>query len=473
MQSLSQDDFLERLQAIFNTTLAILEIARVHAQVLVALIEDTTPKETTEGHHQIDVIAIISEIQDTVPASADMASGRLAKLVGARSEVHCQLPLGDFGDFVNSSWNFVLKCEVICQRMIVSLRGIIIGQAKSYLQTFHQRQLSASAKLVEEEQWSPVEVTTADQHVVGLLIDSAVSNPRELLLHHSSTNGLSKSSPSKYIDIEGRQFFPVAASLQCLKMLVEYIRIVINISLVTTDSMGKVIEYLKQFNSRVCQVVLGAGAMRSAGLKNITAKHLALASQTLSIFISLIPYVREALRRHLNSKQSVMLVEFDKLKRDYQEHQNEIYAKLVAIMGDRLTVHCKTLQSIDWEKAQEASASANAYMEALVKEATTLHKVLSKYMPCPALELVMMQVLSAITSRLAEEYGKITLPDAAAKDRMINDAVYLRSRLGDLKGLERTAPGAVSVFRFDTKYMLIMFFVLGFGRADTSKAYYA
>jgi vacuolar protein sorting-associated protein 54 len=59
-----------------------------------------------------------------------------------------------------------------------------------------------------------------------------------------------------------------------------------------------------------------------------------------------------------------MLVEFDKLKRvcsvrsilddvtlmpcfqDYQEHQNEIHAKLVAIMGDRLSAHIKTLQVI-------------------------------------------------------------------------------------------------------------------------------
>lgn len=31
--------------------------------------------------------------------------------------------------------------------------------------------------------------------------------------------------------------------------------------------------------------------------------------------ISLIPYVREAFRRHLSQKQGVMLVEFDKLKR--------------------------------------------------------------------------------------------------------------------------------------------------------------
>ena len=78
--------------------------------------------------------------------------------------------------------------------------------------------------------------------------------------------------------------------------------------------------------------------------------------------ISLIPYVRETFRRHLSEKQAVMLIEFDKLKRvrdipismqclakicelqDYQEHQNEIHAKLIAIMGDRLSAHIKSLQ---------------------------------------------------------------------------------------------------------------------------------
>jgi vacuolar protein sorting-associated protein 54 len=83
--------------------------------------------------------------------------------------------------------------------------------------------------------------------------------------------------------------------------------------------------------------------MRSAGLKNITAKHLALASQSLSIVITLIPYVRETVRRHLSQTQAVMLIEFDKLRRDFQEHQFEIHAKLVAIMSDRLTVHCRAL----------------------------------------------------------------------------------------------------------------------------------
>jgi vacuolar protein sorting-associated protein 54 len=155
--------------------------------------------------------------------------------------------------------------------------------------------------------------------------------------------------------------------------------VIINLSLLTTDTMSRIIEFLKAFNSRTCQVVLGAGAMRSAGLKNITAKHLALASQSLSIVIALIPYIRETFRRHLSPKQAVMLVEFDKLKRDYQEHQNEIHAKLIAIMGDRLTAHIKSLNAIKWDDPQ-AKSGVNDYMELLVKETVTLHKVLSRYL---------------------------------------------------------------------------------------------
>jgi vacuolar protein sorting-associated protein 54 len=126
--------------------------------------------------------------------------------------------------------------------------------------------------------------------------------------------------------------------------------------------------------------------MRSAGLKNITAKHLALASQSLSIVIALIPYIRETFRRHLSPKQAVMLVEFDKLKRDYQEHQNEIHAKLIAIMGDRITAHIKSLNAIRWE-APAAKPGVHDYMELMVKETVTLHKVLSRYLASAVVEV--------------------------------------------------------------------------------------
>jgi vacuolar protein sorting-associated protein 54 len=193
--------------------------------------------------------------------------------------------------------------------------------------------------------------------------------------------------------VEERSYFTVPATQEMLLLLTDYLRVIVNLSLLTTDTMSRVIEFLKAFNSRTCQVVLGAGAMRSAGLKNITAKHLALASQSLSVVIALIPYVRETFRRHLSSKQAVMLVEFDKLKRDYQEHQNEIHAKLIAIMGDRLSAHIKSLNTIRWD-APAPKPGTNEYMELLVKETVTLHKVLSRYLASAVVEVRRNQLVA-------------------------------------------------------------------------------
>lgn len=85
-------------------------------------------------------------------------------------------------------------------------------------------------------------------------------------------------------------------------------------------------------------------------------------------------------------------------------------------------------------------------MESLIKEHTTLHKVLSRFMQAATVEYIMMQVFSALNAGLAEEYGKINVRTEAAKERMMVDVHYLKVRLAELKGMERETPGAVRLF---------------------------
>lgn len=188
------------------------------------------------------------------------------------------------------------------------------------------------------------------------------------------------------------------------------------------------------FNSRTCQVVLGAGAMRSAGLKNITAKHLALASQSLSAVIAIIPYLREALRPHLAGKQAGCLVEFDGVKLDYREHQQEIHAKLVAIMEDRLALHRRTLRAID-SFADVAPTSVSPYMEAIVKEVSTLHKVLAKYLPGPTVGTIIGRAKDDIAAAMRADFTELIRTRPAATAQLLADVRYLRSRLGALDGV--------------------------------------
>ena len=196
--------------------------------------------------------------------------------------------------------------------------GINIMQAKLFLQSFHQIRLTRSAKLVEDELWNPKEVTPGLQQITDLLVDSAVRDPPDLVIKSDDTifspittnfppmptptspngksaiaksfsNVLSKlsssngsatadaaasSTSSKHLRIEDRTYYVVLATSEVLTLLLDYLRVVVNLSMLTTDAMSRVIEFLKSFNSRTCQVVLGAGAMKSAGLKNISAKHL-------------------------------------------------------------------------------------------------------------------------------------------------------------------------------------------------------
>ncbi|PFH54158.1 hypothetical protein AMATHDRAFT_135672 [Amanita thiersii Skay4041] len=468
LQTLSHADFLTLIRGVYQNLFDGIEGLQAQGHEFLDVLETIIGTPPDLSHLQDD-------FADIIGSAAELANVQVARVITLRVEQHAALSLPDFLAFFHDTWNFVIKCETICRRMIVGLRGAVVSQAKAFLQAFHQLRLTRSAKLVEDEQWSQTEVSSVLQRITETILDCAVRDSPELLIKpedplwtppssatltsrdtSDSINGtfqattvLESDSPksplgshptpgnnsnanAKYLRIEQRTYFIVSATAEVLVLLQDYLRLVVNLSLLTTDTMSRVIEFLKAFNSRTCQVVLGAGAMRSAGLKNITAKHLSLASQSLSIMFELIPYVREAFRRHLSPKQAVMLVEFDKLKRDFQEHQNEIHAKLIGIMSDRLNAHIKSLQSVDWNLPRPASG-VNEYMEILVKETVTLHKVLTRYLATPTVEYVMTQVLAAINHRLSEEYGKIDMPHQEVKTRLLADAKYLHQKFSGLK----------------------------------------
>ncbi|KAG8923036.1 hypothetical protein FRC00_006703 [Tulasnella sp. 408] len=435
ISKLSHEEFKVLAKTMYSTLLSRINTTASHITAITSAVSTLIPP--SDDPHADSPSPTLGTLLST---ATELANARASKVMSLRSAQHSQLPLQSFLEIFNLSWSFVVKCEVLTRRMVVGLRGVLVGQAKAWLMTFHSDRTSRLARAVEEEVWGQVEVSGASQRVVDVIVDAAVGNPKELIIiterdplsetpqtngapngHSDGANGVtSPEKPSaKLLKIEERTYFVVAATMEVLELLMDYLKVIVNIPLLTTDAMSRIIEYLKAFNSRTCQVVLGAGAMRSAGLKNITAKHLALASQSLSIMIALVPYIRETLRRHLNPKQAVILVEFDKLKRDYQEHQNEIHAKLIAIMGDRLSVHCKSLSEIQWEQPP-VKAGPNTYMEVLVKETVTLHKVLSKYLAEQSVELIMTQVFAAVNHRLSEEYGKIELPSQEAKTRYVD-----------------------------------------------------
>ena len=187
----------------------------------------------------------------------------------------------------------------------------------------------------------------------------------------------------------------------------------------TSEIATSIISYLSLFNSRCTQLILGAGATRSAGLKNITTKHLALAAQALSFISSLIPHVREFVRRHAGSGSAVssLMGEFDKVRRAYLEHQQSIYDKLVDIMAGRAAAHIKAMKLINWEQSRDG---VNAYMETLTKETSTLHRVLSKHLPDMTVKMIMEPVFRSYKDQWGKAFGDVVLGSEGAQARYVN-----------------------------------------------------
>jgi len=68
------------------------------------------------------------------------------------------------------------------------------------------------------------------------------------------------------------------------------------------------------FNSRTCQLVLGAGALAAAGLKSITARHLALAAQALGAALALHPALAAAAAAAVPPpRRALLLPEFERV----------------------------------------------------------------------------------------------------------------------------------------------------------------
>ncbi|CAG8525797.1 486_t:CDS:10 [Paraglomus occultum] len=417
---------------------------------------------------------LLTESSEIVVSSADLAYDRCAKLIAMRAEQNAQLNPKDFYRLFNVTWAFVLQGESLCGRTSVRLRPTIMSQAiiaKSFLNHFQMEKVRQLVTVIENEQWIPAEVPIDFQNIVNLIIRASSEGldefrdnfsgdpyeqsplsptypaPRNVIRDGTGPNDAAPEAnyaSKKSLSVENNKFFVVGSTLVLLKTLGDSLRCMVNIPNLTQEVMNKIVEILNTFNSRTCQVILGGGARYSAGLKNITAKHLALASQSLDALTSLIPYMRECIRHNLDAKQIVMLTEFDRIKKDYTNHKNEIHAKLVSIMDERLEAHIKKFQAVQWDDPN-GSNDVHQYMEVLVKETTTLHRVLNRYLRPDTLQSVMSEVFKLFNTKLAQEIDKLSIFTETGKSRLLKDVRYYIEKLSNLDRIEGPQNGLEAV----------------------------
>jgi vacuolar protein sorting-associated protein 54 len=389
----------------------------------------STSSVQAEMQQALDLSSLLGE-------GVDLIQNQLTKVVKVRSQQNADLPLDDFLKYFTLNRLFADECEAISGRTGMGLKTVLDGQIKEFVARFGDLQRQTLIQALDSDRWDAKDFGDRENSMLKRVQEGSTSDAPSWLSSTqiwlvSNTNANSNGTVTNGTDtpkdkirsatLDEQRFILPESATAMLSSIESFMHLSAGIPSMTPEIASLLLDNLRHFNSRTSQLILGAGATRSAGLKNITTKHLALSSQALSFITALIPYIREFFRRYLPSSQpstQQALSDFDTVKRRFQDHQMAIHEKLVEIMSGRSSMHIKTMKSINWdEAAKNTSVTASPYMETLCKETTTLQKVLSKHLPEASLRGIMGPVFENYKEMWEKAFGEVVLDSEAAKKR--------------------------------------------------------
>ncbi|KAG5235835.1 vacuolar protein sorting-associated protein [Salix suchowensis] len=430
---------------------------------------------------------VLRENAEAVFAACDAAHGRWAKLLGVRALLHPKLRLVEFLSIYNITQEFITATEKIGGRLGYSIRGTMQSQAKAFVDFQHEMRMTKIKAVLDQEMWVEVDVPEEFQAIVASLFYSErlndtqgdattsygeVGTSNDELVKMNSTdisleNSVQKKSTPSTESTESNKVIAATSSVQShnhnvkergkstsqtlfcggvgyhmvncglilLKMLSEYMDMNNFLPTLSSEVVHRVVEILKFFNTRTCQLILGAGAMQVSGLKSITSKHLALASQVIGFVYAIIPEIRRVLFLKVPEARKVLLLsEIDRVAQDYKVHQEEILTKLVQIMRERLLHHLRSLPQIveSWNRAVDTDSQPSPFALTLVKEVTYLQRILSRTLHEADIQAIFRQVVTIFHKEISEAFSRMEITSQQAKFRLHRDITLI---LGCIRSL--------------------------------------
>ncbi|KAJ2977987.1 hypothetical protein NUW58_g7638 [Xylaria curta] len=389
----------------------------------------------------------ILDVPNLLGQAVDISHERINEILRVRSEQTISLPLTSFLRYFALNLLFVNECEAISGQVGTSLKAIVNDHIQDYITAHGDKENKALAQGMSSDNWQDKDFTAKDNAILGQILECSTSDPPAW----AELNKISATFPREETEsdctadstkgdkvrgaiIDKETFLLPSSAILCLEGISHFFRLISGIPSMTSDITATLISYLQTFDSRCRQLVLGAGAMLSAGLKNITTTNLVVALQAVTFIATIVPYIREFIRRHAPAGHSSanLVGEFDKVLRALQEHQEGICEKLVEIMASRARIYSKKAREIEWSK--EKAEDVRGYMVDLARDTSKLYKALSKRRPAWVVAKVMVPVFASYKEQMGSVFKQADAETEASRDCMLRDVGYLTNKLGEIEG---------------------------------------
>ncbi|KAK2602194.1 hypothetical protein N8I77_008745 [Diaporthe amygdali] len=417
----------------------------------------TGRRQSVAGLEAQEEIHKVMDLSSLLGNCIDIAQDKVVRVLRVRSEQSTHLELVWFLRYFTLNLHFANECESISGRGGTQLKDEVNDHIKKFVASNGDREQQKLAQGMESDQWGAIDFTENHTAQLNRILECSTSDPNDWTLgtqvwipypdEDEEVNGVEQASQSNGSGkskavIDSESFVLPNSAVYCMEGMSNFLHLIVGIPSITSDIAKSLVKYLQFFDSRCKQLILGAGATKSAGLKNITTRHLASSSQALSFIATLIPYVREFIRRHGGSGGAALMADFDKVKRDYQEHMQTIFDKLVEIMSGRAGAHAKTSRAIEWDKDQK---SPHPYIETLVKETSLLHRNLVKHLSEDTVRMIMIPVFGSFKEQFGSAFQEADPKTEAGRDSMLRDMQLFKAKLEHIDGFGDTGDYLVGI----------------------------
>ncbi|XP_060086591.1 vacuolar protein sorting-associated protein 54 [Heteronotia binoei] len=375
---------------------------------------------------ELELVRLANNIQELLYSASDICHDRSVKFLMARAKDGFleKLNSTEFVALSRLMETFILDTEQVCGRKSTSLRGALQSQANKFVNRFHEERKTKLSLLLDNERWKQAEVPAEFQDLVDSISDGKIALPEK------KTGAPEERKPTDFLVVDGQKYAVVGTVLLLIRIILEYCQCVDNIPSIATDMLTRLSDLLKYFNSRSCQLVLGAGALQVVGLKTITTKNLALSSRCLQLIVHYIPVIRAHFESRLQPKQFSMLRHFDHITKDYHDHIAEISAKLVAIMD---SLFDKLLSKYEVKAPVPSTCFRN-----ICKQMAKMHEAIYELLPEEQTQMLFLRINASYKLHLKRQLAHLNvINDGGPQNGLVTaDVAFYTGNLQALKGLQ-------------------------------------
>jgi len=416
----SPDGWIHLLDMLVGSLLVVLRrVNSIYLVVDASLEQGEHERLEDRGSGPSQLERLRSSAREVMVNICDQVHERLGKLVTVRSRpvaIKLVTPeeLSQVGSLVTL---LVTQTENMCGKTSAGLQLSYQGQVILYLQTFHEEQRSLVLTRLEVERWRKGGVDRSEFMKLHPVLGSSLAV--------DSLHIVKDGEMVEEVQVKGEPHTFADAVVTLLSTLSHYLQLGDSLPNARVEVGLKIAELLKLFNSRTCQLVLGAGAVNLAGLKTITIRNLAVTLRSLSLVSGIIPEIR----RHISSpgltgKQEVTLGRnLDSASKDYSDHLGELERKIVQIVDAALSQ-----QLASWERIPPVPSSS---FKAIGKQLTKLLEAVQDVLPAVRVAKLFSCIHSQFLGRVRERLKQAgLLPDNSPTHGLVlSELIFYRENL--------------------------------------------